>query len=38
MTRRIWIPLVIDVLVVDKAYQIAVLDAHPAVTLSLIHI
>ena len=35
MTRRIWIPLVIDVLIVDKADQIAVLDAHPAVTRDL---
>jgi len=32
MTRRIRIPLVIDLLIVDDADQIAVLDADPAVT------
>jgi hypothetical protein len=32
MTRRISIPLVIDLLIVNDADQIAMLDAHPAVT------
>jgi hypothetical protein len=32
MMRRISIPLVIDLLIVEDADQIAVLDAHPAVT------
>ena len=35
MTRRISIPLVIDLLIVDDAGQIAVLDAQPAVTRDL---